>query len=59
MSMKRPDVAMTVQLARAHPASEQDLRVQRVSFAYGNVKLENSRVTRAAVQDIASGLRRR
>jgi hypothetical protein len=42
---------------RAFPADERE--AQRRSFAYGNTKIENSRITRATVDQEAEALKPR
>jgi len=42
-----------LQQASARPLSSSDRERQVISFAYGNVKLEDARVTREMVEDAA------
>ena len=54
--MRRPDdvpadLRQMLERASAHPLTSLDRERQVVSFAYGNLKLEDSRVTRQIVED--------
>ena len=40
-----------IEAARAHPFSEAEREAQRRSFAYGNAKIENDRVTWEMIVD--------
>ena len=39
------ELARLIEAARRHPFSEAEREAQRRSFAYGNAKIENDRVT--------------
>lgn len=39
------ELEQLIELARRHPFSEQEREEQRRSFAYGNAKIENDRIT--------------
>lgn len=44
-------------LAKTADLSEEELEQQRRSFAYGNTKFENDRITRAMVDEEAENLK--
>jgi len=48
-----------IEKARAVRMSIQDAEKQRRSFAYGNTKIENDRITREMIDDQAEALKRR
>ncbi len=39
------ELTRLVEAARRHPFSEEEKEAQRRSFAYGNAKIENDRIT--------------
>jgi hypothetical protein len=45
--------------ARKNVSTSQDKEEQRRSFAYGNTKIENSRITRETVDQEAESLRKK
>ena len=45
-----------LEAARAKPMTDADSEAQRRSFAYGNAHIENSRVTRAMVNEAAQAI---
>jgi hypothetical protein len=49
----QPELATLIENARGVRMSDADRAAQRLSFAYGNVALENPRVTRAVVAELA------
>lgn len=51
--MSKPTLAELVELARNYVMTPEELHEQRISFAYGNVAIENPRVTREMVEDAA------
>lgn len=48
-----------IERARAVRMSVHDAEKQRRSFAYGNTKIENERITREMIDDQAEALKRR
>ena len=44
--------------AKAHPLTPQEQEEQRRSFAYGNAKIENARITKQMVDEEAELLKR-
>lgn len=53
MSTGDREAQIRAKLAAAAPMTADQRRAQRVSFAYGNVAIEDNRVTRAMVEAIA------
>ena len=51
-------LAMLIERARAIRMSQRDCEEQRRSFAYGNTKIENDRITREMVTERAEALKR-
>lgn len=51
------DLDKLIQEAKQRKVSEKDREEQRRSFAYGNTKIENDRITRKVVDDAAQKLR--
>ena len=47
-----------IKMARAVRMSPRELERQRRSFAYGNTKIENERITRQLVDEQAEALKR-
>lgn len=45
-----------IDASRGRPMSASEMEAQRRSFAYGNANIENSRVTRAMVNEAAEKL---
>jgi hypothetical protein len=45
------NLQMLIDAARSRPVSADELQAQRRSFAYGNTKIENDRVTREMVAE--------
>lgn len=45
-----------IDASRGRPMSASEMEAQRRSFAYGNAHIENSRVTRAMVNEAAEKL---
>ncbi len=52
----RPELEALIEKARRSGVSEDQLREQRASFAYGNAP-ENSRITKESARSAASSLR--
>lgn len=50
------DLAKLIEKARASKPSAADQEAQRRSFAYGNTKIENSRITHAIVDGAAKAI---
>ena len=46
-----PELHALVEAARNRPFSEAEREAQRRSFAYGNAKIENDRITREMVAE--------
>lgn len=46
-----PELQALVEAARNRPFSEAEREAQRRSFAYGNAKIENDRITREMVAE--------
>lgn len=46
-----PQLQALIDAARTRPFSEEERQAQRRSFAYGNTKIENDRITRAMVDE--------
>ena len=46
------DLQQLIDEARTRPFSAEDREAQRRSFAYGNAKIENDRVTREMVDEL-------
>ncbi len=46
-----PELQALVDAARNRPFSPEEREAQRRSFAYGNAKIENDRITRAMVDE--------
>lgn len=59
--MDQPTVSQrlraAVERARSRPMSDQDRAEQRRSFAYGNSAFENSRITRAMIEQAERSLK--
>jgi hypothetical protein len=55
MTMK---LSTLIEMARSVKMSAQDWEEQRRSFAYGNTKLENDRITREMIDQEAEALKR-
>jgi predicted RNA-binding protein with PIN domain len=51
-------LAILIEMARAVRMSASDSEEQRRSFAYGNTKIENERITREMVNERAEALKR-
>ena len=51
-------LSVLIERARAVKMSPADQEEQRRSFAYGNTKIENDRITRPMVDDAAEALKR-
>lgn len=45
------ELSKLIEAARSHPFSEAERQAQRRSFAYGNAKIENDRVTWEMIVD--------
>lgn len=50
------NVEKLLELARQRPVSAADREAQRLSFAYGNARLSDPRVTRATIEGAAAEL---
>ena len=46
-----PELQALIDAARHRPFSPEEREAQRRSFAYGNAKIENDRITRAMVDE--------
>jgi len=46
-----PQLQALIDAARTRPFSSEERQAQRRSFAYGNAKIENDRITRAMVDE--------
>ena len=53
-----PTLETLIEEARNRPFSEQERHAQRLSFAYGNVKMSNDRVTREMVEEASGKIRK-
>jgi len=51
-----PELDKLIEQARSAPATEAELREQRISFAYGNAP-ESSSITKASAREAAEHLR--
>jgi len=51
-------LSVLIEKARSVKMSPQDWEEQRRSFAYGNAKIENDRVTREMIDEEAEALKR-
>jgi hypothetical protein len=51
-------LAILIEMARSVRMSRSDEEEQRRSFAYGNTKIENDRITREIVNERAEALKR-
>jgi hypothetical protein len=51
-------LAALIEKARSVRMSSREAEEQRRSFAYGNTKIENNRITRAMVDERAEALKR-
>jgi hypothetical protein len=51
-------LAMLIRMARSVRMSQIDAEEQRRSFAYGNTKIENDRITREMVAERAEALKK-
>ena len=51
-------LAMLIEMARSVRMSARESEQQRRSFAYGNTKIENERITRELVDEQAEALKR-
>ena len=52
-------LATLIEMAKGVKMTPQDQEEQRRSFAYGNTKIENDRITRALVAEQAEALKKR
>ena len=52
------ELIQLLELARAHQMTPEEREEQRRSFAYGNTKIENDRITREMVNERAEALKR-
>ena len=59
MSRQGKSLEQLIELARGVRMGSQDQEAQRRSFAYGNTKIENDRITRETVEEEAENLRRK
>jgi len=50
------DLDTLLELARHKPVSQEERDTQRLSFAYGNAKLSNPRITRESIKEAAEKL---
>lgn len=50
------DLDTLLELARDRHVSPEERQEQRISFAYGNAKLSNDRVTRDSIREAAAKL---
>jgi hypothetical protein len=50
------DLQELIEAARKFPFSDKEREAQRRSFAYGNTHIENERVTREMVDELADSL---
>lgn len=50
------DLAQLIEAARKAPFTAADREEQRRSFAYGNAKIENARITRETIDEQAEDL---
>ena len=50
------DLDTLLELARDVPVSQEEREEQRISFAYGNARLSNPRITRDAMKKTAAQL---
>lgn len=51
--MSNEDLDTLLALAKDVKMTDSDRHAQRVSFAYGNTKIENDHITRATVEEAA------
>lgn len=56
--MSPTDIEKLLALARDKPVSDADRAAQRLSFAYGNARMADDRVTRETIQRAADELDR-
>jgi hypothetical protein len=54
----RDKLAILIEMARSVRMSRNEAEEQRRSFAYGNTKIENDRITREMVNERAEALKR-
>ena len=52
-----PELARLLEAARTRPASEDELREQRVSFAFGNAPMSDERITKDSVRRASTHIR--
>lgn len=50
------DLAKLLEMAREVPVTADEREEQRRSFAYGNTKIENERITRQSIDEAAEKL---
>lgn len=51
-----PELLQLLDVARQHPISEQDLKEQRISFAFGNA-LNSDEITKESVRKTSESIR--
>ena len=52
-----PELKKVLETSRGKQVTEEELQEQRISFAYGNVALENPAVTRESVRQVSAQMR--
>jgi len=52
-----PDLLKALEASRQHPVTEDELREQRISFAFGNAPADAENITKDSVRHAAENIR--